>query len=485
MPEPEITAVTPKDNADRLTRRHGPPWMLTKTNRIEGINEEWWAALIRDEANVVHDRDEGLFGWDDLSGVYEKISPYAIIARISSRLWRVARDGAIPDLAKFRNLSRLRVISEFLRAVSDRADPFHHGKPLLALGNGVVEMTAEGRVLFHKPSPRFLLRHKATVDYDPKARPRRFLTEFLEPMLDEEDLDLLQRHLGLILFGQNPMHRMGILEGETAAGKTTLVNLVIALIGEDRVCQLRTEHLENQFELDAFRGRSLLVGNDVGERFLNTIGAQTLKGLVSTDLYHPEAKNRRERLPLRGPFNVLIGTNCQLSYRSQGDGPAWTRRLILYDCKTPEGRRRIPNFEHLMLREEGPGIINWLIEGHRKASRQIADNGDLEFSDGQRDRVERLILRSDTTEVFVTRCVREEPKGDITSDEAVEAYAEFCKGRGWRPIPQKSFLERFGKMLMERFGRPQRHDLKGEGKKLSRGWSGVELQEASDGFKPF
>jgi len=482
MPEPDVTLITTAELAERLAFRHGPPWTLNRQNRISAINEEWWAGLIRAEEHVIHDPDAGLFAWDAMDGIYAPVSEHSMLATVSGRIQRVIRDCGMGDLASQRALGKLRNVVAFLRAISDRRDPFHHRSPLLGLQNGVVELTEAGRIRFHAPSPRFLLRHKSFVPYDPKATCPRFIAEFLGPMLDEEDLGLLQCQLGLMLVGLNPAHRMGILEGESAAGKTTLANLLISLIGEDRVCQLRTEHLENQFELDAFRGRSLLVGNDVGESFLNTPGAQTLKGLVSTDLYHPEAKGRRERLPLRGPFNVLIATNCKLTYRSQGDAGAWRRRLILYNCLSPQGRKRIPGFDQILLREEGPGIVNWMVEGLKNAWAQISSTGDLTLTPTQLDRVDKLIMRSDSVDTFCRRCVRS-GEGELLSEDAVEAYATFCRDRGWVPLSERAFQEKFSRVMLEQFGRPQTHSMKNGGGRWRRGWTGVEIGPSNDGFR--
>jgi phage/plasmid-associated DNA primase len=471
---PSFDGILEAALVEQLTARHGEPWALDSKDQIAGINEEFFAGLIRHEQHVIHDSDEGLFIWDELDGIYSPATPYGILDVISRRLLSLAREPGLVDLGKYRKLTKLRTIAEMLRAISDKREPFNHKKPMLALENGIIELKDE-KIRFRKFSPDLLLRHKAPVAWDPKATAPKFLEEFLRPMLDDDDCNLFLRQMGLILLGQNPAHRMGILEGESAAGKTTAANLLVAIVGEDRVCQLRTEHLENQFELDAFRGRTLLLGNDVGERFLNTLGAATLKGLVSTDLYHPEAKNRRDRRPLRGPFSVLIGTNCRLTYRSQGDAEAWRRRLILYFCRAASGRRRIPNFEGLLLKREGPGIVNLMIDGLRQALSEIRRTGDLHLTDTQQDRIDKLILRSDSVEVFVGRIILEREGAKIFSDDVVEAYAKFCRARDWRPVSEQVFLEKISRIFFERFGRSKAKDLEGPDGKSRRGWRGLDL----------
>jgi phage/plasmid-associated DNA primase len=473
--EETLEELAPTELTDRLTRLYGEPWDVDDKGLVVRINPYWWAGLIHSESFLIHDpEEERFFQWDEIDGIYLPESRFRVALTVASRLLRASRDIRRPELTDFRSLKTCETIRTILRSVSEVRDPFHHKKPILALNDGVVELVG-GKVEFRRFDPKFLLCHKANVSYNRKATCPRFLAEFLKPMLPDEDVDLAQRYLGLVFVGINPMNRMGVFEGESAAGKTTLVNIMVALRGEGRCCQLRTEHLDKQFELEAFRGRDLLLGVDVGATFLNSIGAQTLKGLCSTDLYHPEAKGRSDRRPLRGPFNVLIATNCKLTYRSQGDGAAWARRLLIFDCRTPERRKKIPGFDVVLLKAEGSGIVNWLLEGLKKAMREIENHGDLVLSDTQLDRVNQLVMRSEAAEAFVQRCLVADREEDVTSEELIEAFYSFCAARGWQPGSDRDFMVKLSSIIGDRFGRPKAGDLERNGKKTRKGWRGLKL----------
>jgi len=478
----DLQPMAPTDLVERLVRLYGEPWDMDDKGLVVRLNPDWWAGLIHAESHLLHDpEEERFYQWDELEGIYLPESKFRVALAISLRLLRASREISRPELNDFRSLRSRETIRTILRSISEVRDPFHHKRPILALNDGVVELL-DGQIHFRRFDPKYLLCHKANVCYDPKATCPRFLKEFLKPMLSEDDVDLLQRYLGLVLIGMNLMNRMGILEGDSAAGKTTLVNIMVALLGEGRCCQLRTEHLDKQFELEAFRGRQLLLGVDVGSTFLNSVGAQTLKGLCSTDLYHPEAKGRSDRRPLRGPFHVLIATNCKLTYHSQGDGAAWARRLLIFDCKTPEKRRKIPNFDVVLLRKEGPGIVNWLLEGLRKALQEIEAWGDLLMTDVQLDRINQLVMRSEAAEVFVQRCLVADQDEDVTSEEVIEAFYAFCTARGWQPGSDRDFLGKMSVLIGDRFGRPKSNDLVRDGKKARRGWHGLKLVD--EGWRP-
>jgi len=471
--------IAPQPTLDRLKRLYGAAWTLTERGSVGSINPRWWAGLFHLENAAIYCQREGFFLFDDLEGIYVPASEDSIRERIAKRFLVLARDLGIEGLEKQAKVAVLGAILLYLRGIAEVRDPFDGIKGVLALENGVLCFN-QGRIRFEPFSSKFRVRDRTPVHYDPKATCPRFLEELLAPMLSN-DVDLAQRHLGLIFIGQNPMQRMGIFEGDSASGKTTLVNIMVALRGDGHCCQLRTEHLDKQFELESFRGRDLLLGVDVGARFLNSIGAQTLKGLCSTDLYHPEAKNRTDRRPLRGPFNVLITTNCKLTYDSQGDGAAWARRVLIYECRGVAGRKKITDFDRILVREEGPGIVNWLLEGVDMAQREIEAHGDLVLTDEQLERINQLVMRSEAAEAFVQKCLELDPDDDVTSDELTPAFFAFCSARGWSPSSEQTFLAKAAILIGERFGRPRAKDLERNGKRSLRGWRGLRLID--DGWR--
>ena len=485
-PEPSAEAIADPALAAKLTRLYSEPWKLDDRNKVIAINPLWWAGLFAEENGIIYDQHEGFFRYDEIEGIYQAESPFKIQTDVAYRLLRASRDGEIEELEGKRGISNLRTITDLMRGITKRQEVFSHRAGMVALANGCLQLRNDGGVRFEKFTKDLLIRSKSAVPYDPKAKCPRFEAEFVGPMLeDEDDRALLVTQLGFMLFGINPAHRMVILEGDSSAGKTALSNIMVALIGAERCIQLRTEHLEKQFELEAFRGRSLLLGNDVGSTFLNTFGAQTLKGLTSTDLYHPEAKGRVDRRPLRGPFNVLIGTNTKLTYRAQGDAPAWRRRITLFPTVKPEGRKRIPEFEYRLLETEGAGIVNLLVAGAVRGLQQIRETGDLVIHATHMDRVEKLILRSEPVETFVTRHVVADPEADVTAQELLDAFGRFCHLRGWPSGSEDDFFKKVGSIITDRFGVSRSRSVRRESEGKTReatGWRGLRL--ADDGWTP-
>jgi phage/plasmid-associated DNA primase len=475
--------IAPRPTLDRLKRLYDGAWTLNSRGSIGSINPRWWAGLFHLENDVLFCQREGFFLFDEVEGIYAPISPDYIRERVATRLLHVSRDQGVVGLSKHAKVATLAAIILHLRGIAEVKDPFDGHKGIMALENGVLILSG-GKVRFEGFSAKFRVRDRIAVRYDPKAKCPRYDKEFIGAVLGPDDVDLLHRQSGLILAGVNPSHRLGILEGASGAGKSTYLGIVTDLVGISRTVQLRTEHLDQPFEMSAFHGRTFLTAADVGDDFLSTRGAHTLKGLVSADLFYPESKNSNERKPLRGPFGVLIGTNCRLVYRSQGDADAWRRRLIIYEWQAPPAdRKRTIDFGAKLIAAEGSGILNRMIAGYQAAWRELEDSGDLVLNDEQRARVENLVMRSEAVETFVKTRLEVDPGSEVSSEALVEAFFAWCAANGWTAPTERQVQLRLPELILEHWGVVRCHRLSGPNGRLVRGWRGIRLVD--DGSRSF
>jgi len=89
-------------------------------------------------------------------------------------------------------------------------------------------------------------RNKLTVPYKPGAACPLFLDTLLRPLLEAEDLDLLQRWCGLALVGVNLAPRFVILTGTAGSGKGTSSGWQRARLGGDGEAEVLHHHLRHR-----------------------------------------------------------------------------------------------------------------------------------------------------------------------------------------------------------------------------------------------
>ena len=139
--------------------------------------------------------------------------------------------------------------------------------------------------------------------------------------------------------------------------------------------QLRTDCLNERFETYRYRGKTLLIGPDVRGDFLMERGASMLKVLVGGDPISAEGKGLNGDFPMFGTFNIVVTCNSRLRLRLEGDAGAWRRRLLVVRYEKPPPAKRVLDFDHVLLRDEGSGILRWAMAGFVKLQTEFAEFG--------------------------------------------------------------------------------------------------------------
>ncbi len=207
--------------------------------------------------------------------------------------------------------------------------------------------------------------------------------------------------------------------------------------------------------------------------------AHIIKSLVGGDPLSAEGKSSNGDFEIKGNFNIVISCNTRLKVLLEGDIGAWKRRLLIvrYEKKPPE--KPIPDFDVQLVEEEGSGILNWALVGLQMALEDIDEIGTLRLSEGQTQRVDALLAESESVRHCIEHCFIKDANEDVTSDEAVQAYAEYCSDRGWHPLPITVVQLQLPDLMLEFFKTSKSHCLERNGKKSLRGWKGVRLADTA------
>jgi P4 family phage/plasmid primase-like protien len=466
------------ESDDPIIQRYGVPVFFSKPDKegtcyVKGINEAYWAGLYAAEHIVLYEPDEQtFFRYHTDTGVYAVISADAIKDAISYRMLEVSRKNEsmrlLENMRTERNLnsitSRLKGIVEHRKAFTDRPRAVHLANCMLTLENGEFTPTAY--------SPDFRSRNRSPISYDPTANCPRFLNELLLPAVHPDDAIMLQKMAGLTLLGENLIQRFVILDGEPGRGKSQYGIVLQHLVGRENVAQLRTRHLDERFEVFRYLRRTFLVGVDVDADFLSSKGASTIKGLVGGDLMDAEQKGGNDVFQIEGKFNMLMTSNCRLKVKLQGDVGAWRRRMLIARYELPPPKVKIPNFGELLIREEGPGILNWALNGLRMLLKDIEETGDIRLTPRQSGVVDSLLAESDSLRYFLRECVKHEKGSDLTVGEIVQAYAHYCPDKGWDPLPESRIGSQLGTLMLELFQTAKSNSCQRDGR-ATRGYRGV------------
>jgi phage/plasmid-associated DNA primase len=387
-----------------LVLKFGSPFKIGMADRITGLNEDFWAAYyLEHQIEVIFSvRERQFFSYQDSTGLFGRELEPAIGRDLSMMLLEASRQwkGA-GKLEDFRNTNATGPIINKIREQTHELDPFNGANPrIIHCANCVLEFNASGSYARKDFSADFRSRNASPILYAPGATCPKFKDKLLAP-LDVDSRDLLQKYAGQILLGHNFSHRMLILDGESDAGKTTVILVIAGIVGERNITELRTHLLHERFELASAMGKTLLLGPDVKADFLSTPGASKLKAMVGGDLLNAECKGINERFQVRGHWNALLSSNSRLKIRLEGDQKAWRRRLAIIRYQLGRAGIRISDFHLVLLESEASGILNWMLEGASKLQADLTAAGDINIPKKHQDLVDSLLNESDSLRIFL------------------------------------------------------------------------------------
>ena len=438
-----------------LEEKYGPPfyYRIKKGQMVyEGLNETYFAGLhAANHAELYEPLENVFYSYSAETGLYSEVTIDSIKQEISGYLLKIGRDSGIVGMVKDRTDRQLTAIVSHLRGIVEQRDAFRKTENYVHLANCILEVKKDGTVELLPFSPKYRSRNRSPIVYDPEATCPRFLNELLLPAINPEDVSIIQKYMGLCLLGRNLVQRFMILDGTPGRGKSQLAIVFQRLVGLANCTQLRTEHLTGRFELFRFLRKTLLTGVDVPGDFLSTKGAQVLKALVGGDLMNAEQKGEKGCFPIEGTFCVVITSNSRLRVKLEGDADAWRRRLLIVRYEMPPVEKKIPDFGQFLVQTEGPGILNWSLQGLADLFRDIEATGDVSLTPRQRGIVDALLTESDSLGHYLQERVVKDATGDLTVEEIVTGYLQYCPVKGWVPIPTTLIQRRLEERMLELF----------------------------------
>jgi putative DNA primase/helicase len=276
-------------------------------------------------------------------------------------------------------------------------------------------------------------------NYDPNATCplwRETLTQIF-PRTQENDhrIEVLQEFLGWSMSPQRiKLDKFLIMEGAGANGKSTILEVWVAVLGENNVSHVPLSEFGGEFRLHAMAGKLANIASDMTR--VEKIEEGLLKELTSGDKVQVNRKHK-DPISMVPTARLIFATNALPPINDKSDG-VWRRMIAMpffvQFSEAEQDRERASR----LAEEELPGIFNWALEGLRRLVR----NDGFTECDVCRESVSEHRMHSDPFAQFVDeRCTRgvhlREPTAALYS-----AYRSFCKTAGRMAVNSSEFGKR-------------------------------------------
>ena len=261
------------------------------------------------------------------------------------------------------------------------------------------------------------------VDYSENSRCPKWRKTLKEWLPDQKTRDFIQEFIGLCLIPDTKYHKAVILHGSGSNGKSTFLEVIAKLFGEDNLSNIPMHRLSNRFETAYIQDKLVNICSDIDPKYLNETGV--LKTMIAGEPLRGEHKFGAS-FDFTPVIRLLFSANEIPKARDKTEG--WYRRLEIVNF-LQRFSKDDPGFDPYLkekLYNEIPGIFLWALKGLKRLERQ----GCFTRSDPMKQAMADYMNENDSVKAFVRDRTVIGPSKQIYGKIFYEEYKVFCNENG-------------------------------------------------------
>ena len=304
---------------------------------------------------------------------------------------------------------------------------------LIAFKNGVLNVADDS---FSDFSPEYVITNKIPYNYNPNAK-----SELLDGVMmklacgDENVCKLLYQSIGYCFYRRNELRKSFFLLGDKRNGKSTFLDMVGTLLGEDNTANLDLCEIGDRFRTAELTGKLANIGDDINDEWISNTA--TFKKVVSGDVITAERKGK-DPFKLRSFAKFFFSANALPRLGRGKDSSAVLDRLVVipFDARFSKSDADYDPFIKYKLRSEA--VMEALIAKAIPALREVLT--DQEFATC--DKVERSIEEFEISNNPILEFYEELDERDYINEpikSVYQKYISFCIGNQMQPVAAVEF----------------------------------------------
>lgn len=278
--------------------------------------------------------------------------------------------------------------------------------------------------------------HQIPHNYDPNAKCPTW-DNFIKELFYVEDIPVVQEYLGYCLLPNTYAQTAMFITGEGGEGKSRITIMMEHIIGENSVVVGDFKGLQDRFSLSSLDNQMLFIDDDLSLDALDD--TSNFKKVVTAETaLEVEAKGVPKYKTHLYSKILCMGNGAVQSKFDKSDG--FYRRLLISRVKPIDSKRTVDTRLADKLKEETPGIINWLLEGLLR----VVNNGFIiKPSKRMADQVQELRDNSDTVTLYMKDRQYVEYTFDtndvVSVKELYDAYEAWCHENSYLCVHKNTF----------------------------------------------
>jgi putative DNA primase/helicase len=285
---------------------------------------------------------------------------------------------------------------------------------MIAFKNGIYDITTGA---FSPFSPEVIITNKIDWDYNPAA-----YSELVDNTLnkiscqDKEIRMLLEEAVGYCLYRRNELGKAFILIGDRSNGKSTFLDMVKTMLGDDNVSALDMKELGDRFKTAEMFGKLANIGDDIGDEFIPN--AAVFRKLVTGDRISVERKGQ-DPFEFNNYSKMLFSANNIPRIKDKTGAVQRRLTIIPFDAKFNINDPDFRPYIKYELREQE--CMEYLILLALAGLKRVLVNQDFTTS----DRVQKELDEYEETNNPITGFIKEVGVEEIENEPTKDIYKRY------------------------------------------------------------
>lgn len=312
---------------------------------------------------------------------------------------------------------------------------------LIAFKNGVYDIATDKLMGF---SPDIVITNQIPWDYNPTVF-SEVANKTLNKMAcqDPEVRNLLEECIGYCFFRRNELSVSMFLTGEKANGKSTFLQMVQDVLGQNNTSNLGLDELDARFAPVTMFGKLANIGDDINDDFLHGRAIAHFKKIVSGNIISAEHKG--QDMFFFKPHVKLIFSANQIPRMKDRTGAVLRRMVIIPFNAT--FTKSDPDFDpYIAWKLKDVEVMEYLVRIGIEGLKRILENHSFTQSQRVADEIKEYTEYNNPLLLFLTEVEQDE----IINQETRlvhSRYEVFCNENGFQSMGLTTFTKEINRQL--------------------------------------
>ena len=286
----------------------------------------------------------------------------------------------------------------------------------IPLKNGVYDFET-GTLLPHSPDYRF--KYQMPINYNPDAICPK--TEaFFDQILNSKQRMIIEEWIGYYFWRDYRFKKAMVFVGEGDTGKTTLLEVIIYLLGRENISAISLQKMTS----DKFSAAHMY------EKHGNLVDELSARDISDTDAFKMATGNGSVSGEYKYGNQFSFQNFAKLTYAcnripdmADNNDDAYFNRWIVIRFENII-KDKIPNFvENLQTEEEKSGLFNLAIKGLKR----LLDQRQFTYNANAEETKLEMMRSGSSIAMFASDMLEQVEDGEMSKESMCDAYVKYCK----------------------------------------------------------